>query len=293
MFSFRWTGAALACGVMAFPLLVRAIRLSFEAIDRRLEDAASTLGANGILGVPHRDLAARAARRHRRHGAVPSPRRSASSAPPSPSSPTSPARRRRCRRRSTRSRKSPAATPRRCASSSSPSSSRSRRWSRRSGSPAAPACATTETEMLSVDVEKRLGEFSDRRQVRDRRRRDRAVRPVRRGQDLAGQHDRRPGDAGPRPHRARRRRAVRQRRAASTCRPTAAASACVPGGPAVSAHDGGAEPRLWPLDERRAGRSGRARAHRCAARHRRAARRAGRGSCPAASASAWRSAARC
>ena len=46
VFSFRWTGAALACGVMAFPLLVRAIRLSLEAIDRRLEDAASTLGAN-------------------------------------------------------------------------------------------------------------------------------------------------------------------------------------------------------------------------------------------------------
>jgi molybdate transport system permease protein len=48
VFSFRWTGAALACGVMAFPLLVRAIRLSFEAIDRRLEEAASTLGANGL-----------------------------------------------------------------------------------------------------------------------------------------------------------------------------------------------------------------------------------------------------
>src|SRR5471032_412037 len=46
VFSFRWTGAALACGVMAFPLLVRAIRLSIEAIDRRLEDAAATLGAN-------------------------------------------------------------------------------------------------------------------------------------------------------------------------------------------------------------------------------------------------------
>jgi molybdate transport system permease protein len=48
VFSFRWTGAALACGVMAFPLLVRAIRLSFEAIDRRLEDAAATLGANRL-----------------------------------------------------------------------------------------------------------------------------------------------------------------------------------------------------------------------------------------------------
>jgi molybdate transport system permease protein len=46
VFSFRWTGAALACGIMGFPLLVRAIRLSIEAVDRRLEDAAATLGAN-------------------------------------------------------------------------------------------------------------------------------------------------------------------------------------------------------------------------------------------------------
>ena len=46
VFSFRWTGAALASGVMAFPLLVRAIRLSLEAIDRRLEAASATLGAN-------------------------------------------------------------------------------------------------------------------------------------------------------------------------------------------------------------------------------------------------------
>ncbi len=49
VFSFRWTGAALASGVMGFPLLVRAIRLSFEAVDRRLEDAASTLGAGGAM----------------------------------------------------------------------------------------------------------------------------------------------------------------------------------------------------------------------------------------------------
>jgi molybdate transport system permease protein len=48
VFSFRWTGAVLACSVMAFPLLVRAIRLSFEAIDRRLEDAAATLGASPL-----------------------------------------------------------------------------------------------------------------------------------------------------------------------------------------------------------------------------------------------------
>jgi molybdate transport system permease protein len=45
VFAFRWTGAALACGVMAFPLLVRPIRLSIEAVDRKLEQAAETLGA--------------------------------------------------------------------------------------------------------------------------------------------------------------------------------------------------------------------------------------------------------
>jgi molybdate transport system permease protein len=44
-FMFRWTGAALACAVMALPLMVRAIRLSIEAVDRRLEGAARTLGA--------------------------------------------------------------------------------------------------------------------------------------------------------------------------------------------------------------------------------------------------------
>ena len=43
--AFRWTGAALAAAVMAFPLLVRAIRLSIEAVDPRLEAAAATLGA--------------------------------------------------------------------------------------------------------------------------------------------------------------------------------------------------------------------------------------------------------
>src|SRR5690242_29409 len=48
VFAFRWTGAALACGIMAFPLMVGAIRLSIEAVDRRLEDAAATLGANKL-----------------------------------------------------------------------------------------------------------------------------------------------------------------------------------------------------------------------------------------------------
>ena len=45
VFSFRWTGAALAAAVMGFPLMVRAIRLSLEAVDERLEEAARTLGS--------------------------------------------------------------------------------------------------------------------------------------------------------------------------------------------------------------------------------------------------------
>ncbi len=44
--AFRWTGAALAAGIMAFPLMVRAIRLSIEAVDPKLEQAAATLGAS-------------------------------------------------------------------------------------------------------------------------------------------------------------------------------------------------------------------------------------------------------
>jgi molybdate transport system permease protein len=46
--SFRWTGAALACGVMGFPLMVRSIRLSIETVDRKLEEAAGTLGASPL-----------------------------------------------------------------------------------------------------------------------------------------------------------------------------------------------------------------------------------------------------
>ncbi|MGP9822721.1 molybdate ABC transporter permease subunit [Salinarimonas sp. NSM] len=46
--AFRWTGAALACAVMGFPLMVRAIRLAIEAVDPRLEAAAGTLGAGRI-----------------------------------------------------------------------------------------------------------------------------------------------------------------------------------------------------------------------------------------------------
>ena len=46
VFAFRWTGAALAAAVMAFPLMVRAIRLAIEAVDPKLEQAAGTLGAS-------------------------------------------------------------------------------------------------------------------------------------------------------------------------------------------------------------------------------------------------------
>lgn len=49
VFSFRWTGAALAAAVMGFPLMVRAIRLSMEAVDEKLEAAASTLGARPFV----------------------------------------------------------------------------------------------------------------------------------------------------------------------------------------------------------------------------------------------------
>ncbi|WP_173932410.1 molybdate ABC transporter permease subunit [Chelativorans sp. Marseille-P2723] len=48
-FAFRWTGAALAAGVMAFPLIVRPIRLSLEAVDQGLEEAAATLGADRMV----------------------------------------------------------------------------------------------------------------------------------------------------------------------------------------------------------------------------------------------------
>ncbi len=44
--AFRWTGAALAAAIMAFPLVVRAIRLALEAVDPKLEEAAATLGAS-------------------------------------------------------------------------------------------------------------------------------------------------------------------------------------------------------------------------------------------------------
>lgn len=47
-FSFRWTGAALAAGIMAFPLVVRAVRLGIESVDDRVEESAGTLGASPL-----------------------------------------------------------------------------------------------------------------------------------------------------------------------------------------------------------------------------------------------------
>ena len=67
VFSFRWTGAALACAIMGFPLMVRAIRLSLEAIDRKLEAAAGTLGAHPIWVFADDHGATGLARNHRRH----------------------------------------------------------------------------------------------------------------------------------------------------------------------------------------------------------------------------------
>lgn len=48
VFAFRWTGAALAAGIMGFPLMVRAIRLAIEAVEPKLEEAAETLGAGRV-----------------------------------------------------------------------------------------------------------------------------------------------------------------------------------------------------------------------------------------------------
>ena len=48
-FAFKWTGAALACAIMGFPLMIRAIKASIEMIDIKYEEAAKTMGANKLL----------------------------------------------------------------------------------------------------------------------------------------------------------------------------------------------------------------------------------------------------
>ena len=66
VFAFRWTGAALAAAVMGFPLMVRAIRMSIESVDRRLEEAAATLGAGRARRLATDHAAAWRARHARR-----------------------------------------------------------------------------------------------------------------------------------------------------------------------------------------------------------------------------------
>ena len=48
-FAFKWSGAALACAIMGFPLMVRSIKLAIEMIDPKIEEAAKTLGANSLI----------------------------------------------------------------------------------------------------------------------------------------------------------------------------------------------------------------------------------------------------
>ena len=85
---FRWTGAAIAAAVMALPLMVRAMRLSIEAVDRRLEEAARTLGAAPWRAFRTITLPLSAAGRAGRRWCSASRARSASSARRSPSSRT-------------------------------------------------------------------------------------------------------------------------------------------------------------------------------------------------------------
>ncbi len=81
--AFRWTGAALAAAIMGLPLMVRAMRLSFEAVDRRLEAAAATLGAEPLRRIRDHHPAPGASRHPRRASCFPSRAASANSAPPS------------------------------------------------------------------------------------------------------------------------------------------------------------------------------------------------------------------
>jgi ABC-type sulfate transport system permease component len=124
-FVFSWTGAALASAILTFPFQVRAIRLSLEAQDRGLAEAAETLGASAFdrlfsLYLPLAVPGFSAARSPR------SPPASASSARSSPSSPTFPAKPAPSRSRSTPRSRAPAARRPRRVSPRCPSRLRSR-----------------------------------------------------------------------------------------------------------------------------------------------------------------------
>ena len=204
VFSFRWTGAALACGIMAFPLMVRAIRLSIEAIDTRLEDAAATLGANRVwrfatitlpLALP--GIIAGAilsfARALGEFGAtitfvsnIPGETQTISAAIYTLTAGAE----RRCRRSQAghRFRDHLACRPDRCGMAGT---ARDR---------AHPRGVT----MLVVETAKQLGAFAVDVSFDQRKWRHRPVRAVRRRQDQRHQYDRRVADARPRSHCARR-----------------------------------------------------------------------------------------
>ena len=271
VFAFRWTGAALACGVMSFPLLVRPIRLSIEAVDRRLEQAAGTLGAApwrvfltitlplalpGVLA----GMVLGFAKAIGEFGAtitfvsnIPGETQTISSAIYSliqtPDGDTAALRlvvvsivialARADRLRMVRAARHPA-----------------------------PA---RELIMLRVDVIKQLGEFSIEACVRQRGPRHRPVRRLGRRQDLADQHDRGLAAARSRHHRHRRRNAGRHRGAHPRPGASPPHRLCVPGCPAVSASRCAAKSRLRPAHEPPCRRSRATHARHRSARHRRPA----------------------
>ena len=294
VFSFRWTGAALACGVMAFPLLVRAIRLSFEAIDRRLEDAAAharrqpasrtfltvtlPLALPGIIA----GMVLCFAKALGEFGAtitfvsnIPGETQTISAAIYT----------------LTQVPGGDAAAFRLVVVADRHLAGRADRLGmvRAPRRHALPRGLT----MLTVDIEKRLGDFAIAVAFESDGRRHRAVRPLGLRQDLDRQHDRRPDHAGPRPHRARRHRAVRLRRAHQRAGAPPPHRLRVPGRPAVPASVGRRQSRLRPPHVAAAARRGRAASASSTCSTSATCSTAGPASSPAASASASRSAARC
>src|SRR5215471_13283102 len=275
VFSFRWTGAALSCGVMGFPLLVRPIRLAIEAIDRKLEDAAATLGADRLwvfltvtlpLAMPGliAGLVLCFAKALGEFGAtitfvsnIPGETQTISAAIYT----------------FTQIPGGDAAAGRLVLVAIA-------------SSRAAPAPASTGSEHALDRRGETAGRLLARGALRGRRRRHRPLWHLGRRQDHARQHDRRADRARPRTHPARRYRAVRL----GVPRPRALAPPthrlCVPGGAAVPASQRGGQPRLRPAHVRTGARRCREDADREPARHRPLARS------PAREAFRWRAPAR-
>ena len=236
---------------MGFPLLVRAIRLSIEAVDRAAGGGRRHARRQPALGVRHRHPAADPARHHRRHDPVPSPRRWASSAPPSPSSPTSPARPRPCPRRSTPSPRCPGgeAGALRLTLVSIAIAMRGAARLRAAGAARRPriGCAAHDasrsTSATGSAASRSTRAFASARPA------DRAVRPLGRRQDHAGQR-RSPACCGPSAAAScvDGAGAGRHRRAASSCRAHRRRIGYVfQDAPAVPASDRAPEPALRPL----------------------------------------------